>query len=111
MEWLKPLLGTRVGFDTAPLIYFIEQHPRYMPLVGPFFQAVERGAIQAVTSVLTLTEVMVHPLRHKNYKAVCREQRLRAAAQDGVLLSLESVGGLIFGLASAHADRWFISDR
>ncbi|MCU1223929.1 MAG: PilT protein-like protein [Edaphobacter sp.] len=63
MEWLKPLLGHTVGLDTAPLIYFIEKHPVYLPLLQPFFEAVECGDIEIVTSTLTLTEVLVHPLR------------------------------------------------
>jgi hypothetical protein len=45
------------------LIYFIERHPAYLPLLLPFFEAVERGDIQVVTSTLTLTEVLVHPYR------------------------------------------------
>lgn len=52
-----------MGLDTAPLIYFIEEHPTYLPLVQPFFQAVDEGAITAVTSTVTLLEVLVHPLR------------------------------------------------
>ena len=63
MEWLKPLIGCRVGLDSAPLIYFIEKNPLYLQLVQPFFEAVERGDIEIVTSLLTLTEVLVHPLR------------------------------------------------
>jgi predicted nucleic acid-binding protein len=66
MEWLRALHGTIVGLDTAPLIYFIEQHPTYLPLLLPFFEAVERGDIQVVTSTLTLTEVLVHPYRDGN---------------------------------------------
>jgi predicted nucleic acid-binding protein len=66
VEWLKPLYGHIVGLDSAPLIYFIEKHPAYLPLIRPFFEAVERGQIQVVTSTLTLTEVLIHPLRHGN---------------------------------------------
>jgi len=66
MEWLTNLYGTIVGLDTAPLIYFVEEHPVYLPVVDPFFEAVERGDIQAVTSTLTLAEVLVHPYRHGN---------------------------------------------
>jgi predicted nucleic acid-binding protein len=66
VEWLKPFLGQIVGLDTAPLIYFIEKHPLYFPLLQPFFEAVERGDIEIVTSTLTLTEVLIHPLRHGN---------------------------------------------
>jgi hypothetical protein len=58
VEWIKPLLGHTVGLDTAPLIYFIEKHPQYFPTVRPFFEAVERGDIQIITSTLTLTEVV-----------------------------------------------------
>jgi hypothetical protein len=42
MEWIERLKGTIVGLDTAPLIYFIERHPRYLPLVRPFFEAMQR---------------------------------------------------------------------
>jgi predicted nucleic acid-binding protein len=66
MEWLKKLRGSVVGLDTAPLIYFIERYPIYLPLVRPFFQAVELGEFQVVTSTLTLTEVLVHPYKYGN---------------------------------------------
>ena len=68
MEWLKPLRGKIVGLDTAPLIYFIEQDPRYLNIVRDFFRAMDRGEFQVVTSTLTLTEVLVHPLRNGNTK-------------------------------------------
>jgi len=63
---VKALKGAVVGLDTAPLIYFIEENPLYLPLVRPFFEAVDRGDFQVITSVLTLTEVLVHPLRQGN---------------------------------------------
>jgi predicted nucleic acid-binding protein len=70
MGWLSKLYGTTVGLDTAPLIYFVEKHPKYLPLVYPFFQAVERGDLQAVTSALTLTEVLVHPYKRGDQSSV-----------------------------------------
>jgi len=66
MGWLTNLHGTIVGLDTAPLIYFIEKHPTYLAFVYPFFEAVQRGDIQVVTSTLTLTEVLVHPYKHSD---------------------------------------------
>jgi predicted nucleic acid-binding protein len=66
MEWVGKLYGTTVGLDTAPLIYFVELHPKYLSLVDPFFDAVERCQIQVVTSALTLTEVLVHPFKRGN---------------------------------------------
>jgi predicted nucleic acid-binding protein len=66
MSWVDSLYGTVVGLDTAPLIYYVEAHPRYLPILSPFFKAVDRGDIHLVTSTLTLAEVLVHPLRHNN---------------------------------------------
>jgi predicted nucleic acid-binding protein len=66
MEWLISLRGQVVGLDTAPLIYFIEQNESYVERVRAFFQAMSRGEFQVVTSTLTLTEVLVHPLRSGN---------------------------------------------
>jgi predicted nucleic acid-binding protein len=63
MGWLTNLYGKTVGLDTAPIIYFIERHPKYLPLVYPFFKALQRGEINVVTSTLTLTEVLVHLYR------------------------------------------------
>lgn len=66
MEWLIQLQGQIAGLYTAPLIYFIEQNPNYLELVRAFFQAMDQGEFQVVTSTLTLTEVLVHPLRSHN---------------------------------------------
>src|ERR1700679_1556502 len=66
MEWIKKLHGKVVGLDSAPLIYFVEEHPTYLPLLDPFFASVDKGEIEVVTSALTLTEVLVHPIRRAN---------------------------------------------
>ena len=63
MEWIKALSGSLVALDTAPFIYFIEEHPTYLSHLRPFFEAVDQGEIRVVTSSLTLTEVLVHPIR------------------------------------------------
>ena len=63
MEWVEKLRGTIVGLDSAPLIYFVEEHPACLSLLDPFFEAVEQGEIQLVTSTLTLSEVLVYPIR------------------------------------------------
>ncbi len=63
MEWITQLQGRLVGLDTAPLIYFIEENPTYINMMAAFFEAMERGEFRAVTSVITLLEVLVYPLR------------------------------------------------
>ncbi len=63
MGWLTQLNRQKVGLDTAPLIYYLEGHPTYSPLVKPFFQAFDKGKFSLVTSPITLVETTVHPLR------------------------------------------------
>src|SRR5688572_5130361 len=63
MEWVKSLQGQTVGIDTAPLIYYIEQHPDYIERVRAFFTSLAQGDFRVVTSTVTLLEVLVHPLR------------------------------------------------
>ncbi|MGD0733005.1 MAG: PIN domain-containing protein [Terracidiphilus sp.] len=70
MGWLTKLYGTIVGLDTAPLIYFVEEHPTYLTFVDPFFEAMGRGDIQVVTSALTLTEVLVRPCKIGNRELI-----------------------------------------
>ena len=52
-----------VALDTAAFIYFIEEHPRYAPLVAHLFSDADRGVRLIVTSALTLLEVLVVPYR------------------------------------------------
>ena len=53
---------TRLGFDTSPIIYFVEANPQYDARVTWVFQQVAGGALQGLTSVVTLSEVLVQPL-------------------------------------------------
>ena len=64
MGWLDDIQGKVVGLDTSPLIYLIEEHPRYLDVVQPFFRGIDQGQFRAVTSTITLLEVLVHPFRH-----------------------------------------------
>lgn len=66
MGWVSKLSGSIVALDSAPLIYFVEEHPIFLPVVDLFFQALARCEIEVVTSALILTEVLVHPYRSGN---------------------------------------------
>jgi predicted nucleic acid-binding protein len=52
-----------VGIDTSVFIYFIEEEPRFLPLVLPLFEDADAGKRKLVTSALTLLEVLVVPYR------------------------------------------------
>ena len=55
-----------VALDTAVFIYFIEEHPRYLPIIEPLFDAVADGRLTVITSEVTLLEVLVIPFRNKD---------------------------------------------
>lgn len=54
---------TRLGLDTSSTIYFVEAHPKYDAILTEIFQRIANGTIVGVTSTITLTEVLVQPLR------------------------------------------------
>lgn len=74
MDWVTALQQSVVGLDTAPIIYLVEEHPTYLEVVDPFFEAVDRGDIQVVTSTMTLIEVLVQPLR-RNARSLANQYR------------------------------------
>lgn len=84
MGWVEDLAGTLVALDTAPLIYYLEAHPKYLPRIDPFFQALERGDLRVVTSTITLAEVLTQPLRQGAYElaAQYRDLLLRTDGLD-----------------------------
>jgi predicted nucleic acid-binding protein len=91
MEWIEGLRGTVVGLDTAPLIYLIEENPVYLPFVWPFFEAVDRGEFRVVTSVLTLTEVLIHPLRKGNKRLADQYRRILLHANHIVTMPVSKL--------------------
>ena len=98
MGLIRDLGAGNVGVDTAVFIYFIEEHPQFLPAIVPLFQEADQGRRALVTSALTLLEVLVVPYRAGNglladrYEALLTRSRgirlvdlshdqLRAAAQ------------------------------
>jgi predicted nucleic acid-binding protein len=52
-----------LGVETAPYIYYVENHPTYADKVDAIFQVVEAQAIEIKTSVITLTETLMKPIQ------------------------------------------------
>ncbi len=72
-----------VAFDSAPLVYYVEEHPLFGPVVQPLFEVLGGGTVAGVTSVLTLLEVLVHPL--------ARHRKDLAASYREILLDVEGI--------------------
>lgn len=116
MGLIEDLIPGRAALDTAIFIYFIEEDKRFLRLVKPIFEAIDRGKLQAVTSGLTLMEVLVLPYRNGNlalaerYEALLTRSRglrfidvdravLRNAAQIRASLGLKAPDALQVGTA------------
>lgn len=85
MDLLEQIARRDVCLDTSPTIYFIERHPRYHPLVRPIFESISAGHFTGVTSVVTLIEVLVHPLR-QGRQDLAREYRSILTESAGLRL-------------------------
>lgn len=56
----------RLYIETAPLIYYVEENPVYVSRMDAIIDRIESTPIEVVSSVITLTEVLIHPLRLGN---------------------------------------------
>lgn len=116
-----------VAVDTAVFIYFIEEHPRFLPLIEPLFREVDRGHIEIVTSALTLLEVLVVPFRTGDhllagrYESVLTRSRgvrmaeislahLRAAAQLRAATRVKTPDSLQLVAALASGSTAFLTN-
>ena len=63
---MKGIRDKIIGIDTMVFIYHLEDHPDYSHLTERIFEAVEHGKYNAVTSVITLIEILVKPRRDGN---------------------------------------------
>ena len=73
---------TLIALDTSPFIFFFEKHPRYFPTVKELFEALQKRAnLYACTSVVTLIEVCVLPLREGRLDLVRTYERALLASR------------------------------
>lgn len=62
----------KIGLDTSVFIYQLEENPKYLELVNPIFIWLERPKAQAVTSTITMLELLVQPYRLSDIDRVNR---------------------------------------
>ena len=60
----------RVALDTSIFIYQLEANLRYLALTDFLFAWIERRDHEAVTSTITMTELLVQPYREHNHGRV-----------------------------------------
>jgi predicted nucleic acid-binding protein len=82
-----------LALDTSAFIYHLEDHSLYGPRVLPVFRRIEQGRCNAVTSTLTLLEVLVQPYRD--------DDESRRIAITGLLASFPRIRWVDLDLAVA----------
>jgi len=85
---IDDLGGGRIGVDTAPFIYFIEDAPAFLPALLPLFRAADRGQMELVTSAITLLEVLAIPYRSGNRAVASRYEALLTRSRGIRLVEL-----------------------
>jgi predicted nucleic acid-binding protein len=71
---IQDFASKTVFLDTAPLIYYIEGHSAYQPILSDLFDFNDKGGFFFVTSSVTLLEVLVKPLR-EGQNAIAEQYR------------------------------------
>jgi predicted nucleic acid-binding protein len=81
---------TALGFDTAPLIYFIERHPAYLDVLRAVFRSVDSGIIAGYSSVITLTEVLTKPSEVGNTRLIREYRALLLDSRNFTLIAIDA---------------------
>jgi predicted nucleic acid-binding protein len=112
--------------DSAPIIYELENHPKFAPIFKPVFEAHDKGLVRFAVTTITLAEVLAGPLGNDNqvlaerYKATLRSwfvvdldadiaesaARLRAALKLKLADAIQAASALALG-----ADAMVTHDR
>jgi predicted nucleic acid-binding protein len=78
-----------LALDTVAFIYFIEEHPRFLPVLDPVFAAIDEGRLPAIASSLTLLEVLVVPYRAGNAPLAERYEQVLTRSRGLRLIEID----------------------
>lgn len=90
MEPLEEILKRHkvVFLDTSCFIYYFEDSLPYSPYLDKLFERIEQGQLRAVTSVITLLEILTKPLREGNANLSNEYQRVLLNARGLEVVSV-----------------------
>ena len=81
--------GDIIFLDTAPFIYFFEQHPDFFPSLKAFFDQLYETDAQAITSIITYIELTSHPARMGNQQLVRKYRDYLSNSENISLFTLD----------------------
>lgn len=74
--------------DSAPIIYFLEGHPRLGPRFRPLFEAHAAGRLRFAVTTITVSEVLTGPLKAAD-EALARRYRAILESWQSVELDID----------------------
>ena len=80
--------GALVLVDTAPIIYVLEDDPKFAPRFRPLFERQSAGGIQFAVTTITVAEVLTGPFKAgeealaKRYRAVMESWQIVSLTVD-----------------------------
>ena len=78
-----------IFLDTAPFIYFFEQHPDYYPALEILFDRLYETDAQAITSIITYIELTTLPARQGKKKLVRKYRDYLSNSENISIFSLD----------------------
>ena len=69
-------MGSNVYIDTPILIYTLENHPDFYPLLQPLWAKFGNSEVSISTSELIITEALVSPLRSGDVRSIANYEQL-----------------------------------
>lgn len=78
------------AIDTAPWIYWIEEHRAFLPSLEPIFRQISEGRAIAVASVLVLLEVTTGALRKRDDVLAARYREIFEGMQGVALMDVNA---------------------
>jgi predicted nucleic acid-binding protein len=88
MELIESFTNRRIFLDTAPLIYYIEDSAYFSKSLSELFIAVEEQKCVLISSVITLAEVLVLPLREGRQDLVEKYESILTNSQSVIIADI-----------------------
>jgi predicted nucleic acid-binding protein len=79
--------GSLVLLDSAPIIYFLEAHPKFAKIFSSVFERHAAGDLQLAVTTITIAEVLTGPLKSANEGLA---ERYRAILESWNVVDLTS---------------------
>ncbi len=86
----NPLVGKRIYLDANPIIYALENPSGFPGLITHLLEPLNRSELTVVTSSITLTEVLTHPIKSGDAALENAYRRFLTPAEFVEVLSVDT---------------------